>query len=136
MSSLPPTNGSREQLIYYRSHSGGYSVNPVWLAACKTLASASSKEEGALHSVTLIPRHSWCDLGLRQRAHALACFRWTTIVSLLQLDVCGPSSYPSPSSLPSKHARNTRTSDMPPKKKPKHDPNQTTLNFAGGAAGV
>ena len=55
MSSLPPTNGSREQLIYYRSHSGGYSVNPVWLAACKTLASASSKEEGALHSVTLIP---------------------------------------------------------------------------------
>ena len=73
---------------------------------------------------------------LRQRAHALACFRWTTIVSLLQLDVCGPSSYPSPSSLPSKHARNTRTSDMPPKKKPKHDPNQTTLNLAGGALGV
>ena len=25
---------------------------------------------------------------------------------------------------------------MPPKKKPKHDPNQTTLNFAGGALGV
>ena len=25
---------------------------------------------------------------------------------------------------------------MPPKKKPKHDPNQTTLNLAGGALGV
>ena len=25
---------------------------------------------------------------------------------------------------------------MPPKKRPKHDPNQTTLNFAGGALGV
>ena len=26
--------------------------------------------------------------------------------------------------------------NMPPKKKPKHDPNQTTLNLAGGALGV
>ena len=33
-------------------------------------------------------------------------------------------------------SRIDKYNNMPPKKKPKHDPNQTTLNFAGGALGV